>query len=143
MTFAANLSSLATITANLSSLATASANLISFSPPSWITSTRPVSPNYGQMGWNSTLGQLEGWAGSQWQQITSLLYSVSYLAVAGGGGGGGASSGGSGGGGGGSGVVIISIPTLQYTGVTTGSPTITTSGTNTILKFTSSGTFVS
>jgi hypothetical protein len=32
-------------------------------------------------------------------------------------------------------VVIISIPTTNYTGVTTGSPTVTTSGANTILTY--------
>jgi len=45
------------------------------------------------------------------------------------------------GGNGGSGVVIISVPTTSYSGVTTGSPTVTTSGTNTIIKFTSSGSY--
>ena len=55
-----------------------------------------------------------------------------------GGGGGGA---GTTGGNGGSGVVIISIPTANYTGTTTGSPTITTSGSNTIIKFTASGSY--
>jgi hypothetical protein len=62
----------------------------------------------------------------------------------GGGGGGGASVGGSGGGNGlagGSGVVILSVPTANYTGTTTGSPTITTSGSNTIIKFNSTGTY--
>jgi hypothetical protein len=62
----------------------------------------------------------------------------------GGGGGGGASAGGSGGGvglAGGSGVVILSVPTANYTGTTTGSPTITTSGFNTIIKFTGTGTY--
>ena len=43
---------------------------------------------------------------------------------------------------GGSGVVILSVPTANYSGTTTGSPTITTSGSNTIIKFTSgSGTY--
>ena len=43
---------------------------------------------------------------------------------------------------GGSGVVIISVPTANYTGTTTGSPTVTTSGSNTIIKWTSgSGTY--
>jgi hypothetical protein len=42
---------------------------------------------------------------------------------------------------GGSGVVILSIPTADYSGVTTGSPTVTTSGSNTILRFTSSGSY--
>ena len=55
-------------------------------------------------------------------------------------GGGGGGSGGTGGSGG-SGVVIISIPTANYTGTTTGSPTITTSGSNTIIKFTAFGSY--
>jgi len=42
---------------------------------------------------------------------------------------------------GGSGVVILSVPTANYTGTTTGSPTVTTSGSNTILKFTGSGSY--
>jgi hypothetical protein len=55
----------------------------------------------------------------------------------GGGGGGGTNAGGSDGGrNGGSGVVILSVPTASYSGTTTGSPTITTSGANTIIKFT-------
>jgi|GEM_PF-755821 len=45
------------------------------------------------------------------------------------------------GGDGGNGVVIISVPTLNYTGTTTGSPTVTTSGSNTIMKFTASGSY--
>jgi hypothetical protein len=35
----------------------------------------------------------------------------------------------------------LSIPTANYSGTTTGSPTVTTSGSNTILTFTSSGTY--
>ena len=62
-----------------------------------------------------------------------------------GGGGGGAGTGGGGvirtGGAGGSGVVILSIPTIDYSGITTGSPTVTTSGSNTILQFNSSGSY--
>jgi hypothetical protein len=38
-------------------------------------------------------------------------------------------------------VIIISVPTANYTGVTTGSPTITTNGSNTVIKFTSSGSY--
>jgi len=57
----------------------------------------------------------------------------------GGGGAGGAPS--AAGGAGGSGVVIISVPTANYTGTTTGSPTVTTSGSNTIMKFTASGSY--
>ena len=57
----------------------------------------------------------------------------------GGGGGGGQSGVGNGAGGaGGSGVAILSVPTVLYTGTVTGSPTVTTSGSNTIIKWTSS-----
>jgi hypothetical protein len=45
------------------------------------------------------------------------------------------------GGAGGKGVVILSVPTASYSGTSTGSPTITTSGANTILNFTGSGTY--
>ena len=56
---------------------------------------------------------------------------------------GGAGGGGYGGTGfaGGSGVVILSVPTAYYSGTTTGSPTVTTSGSNTIIKFTASGSY--
>jgi hypothetical protein len=76
----------------------------------------------------------------------------SYLAFSGtvntGGGGGGASGSnsnyspsGSAGASGGSGVIILSVPTTYYSGTTTGSPTITTSGSNTIIKYTASGSY--
>ena len=45
------------------------------------------------------------------------------------------------GGNGGSGKIIISVPTTSYSGTTTGSPTIFTSGSNTILVYNSSGTY--
>ena len=51
---------------------------------------------------------------------------------------------GSGGGGptgnGGSGVVIIRIPTADYSGTTTGSPTVTTDGSHKVITFTGTGT---
>ena len=59
----------------------------------------------------------------------------------GGGGGGSYNSGFNTGGSGGSGVVILSVPTANYSGTTTGSPTVTTSGSNTIIKFTASGSY--
>jgi hypothetical protein len=47
-----------------------------------------------------------------------------------------------GGGNGGSGIVILSIPTAFYTGTVTGSPSVTTSGSNTIVSWlTGSGTY--
>ena len=45
------------------------------------------------------------------------------------------------GGNGGTGVVILRMPTSGYTGTTTGSPTVSTSGSDTILTFNSSGTY--
>jgi hypothetical protein len=42
---------------------------------------------------------------------------------------------------GGSGVVILSMPTANYSGTTTGSPTVTTDGTDTILVFNASGSY--
>jgi len=42
---------------------------------------------------------------------------------------------------GGSGVVILKVPTSSYTSTVTGSPTVTTSGGNTIIKFTGSGQY--
>jgi hypothetical protein len=42
---------------------------------------------------------------------------------------------------GGSGVVIIRILTADYSGTTTGSPTVTTDGAFTVVKFTASGTY--
>jgi len=45
------------------------------------------------------------------------------------------------GGDGGSGVVILRMPTASYSGTTTGSPTVTTDGSDTILTFTSSGSY--
>jgi hypothetical protein len=43
---------------------------------------------------------------------------------------------------GGSGVVILRLRTSEYSGTTTGSPTVTTVGDETVLKFTGSGTYV-
>jgi hypothetical protein len=60
------------------------------------------------------------------------------------GGGGGASErtgGNNPGGAGGSGVVILSVPTASYSSTTTGSPTVTTSGSNTIMVFNGSGSY--
>jgi hypothetical protein len=57
----------------------------------------------------------------------------------GGGGGGGGNNPGTNGAAGASGVVILSVPTANYSGTTTGSPTITTSGANTIIKWTTAG----
>ena len=42
---------------------------------------------------------------------------------------------------GGSGAVALSVPTVNYTGITTGSPSVATVGNNTILLFTASGSY--
>jgi hypothetical protein len=42
---------------------------------------------------------------------------------------------------GGKGVVILSVPTANYSSTTTGSPTVTTSGSNTIMVFNGSGSY--
>lgn len=42
---------------------------------------------------------------------------------------------------GGSGVVVLRMQTFSYTGITTGSPTVSTIGSETILKYTGSGTY--
>ena len=82
-----------------------------------------------------------GGAGGGGNGAGSTAGSAGTANTGGGGGGGGGSSGGSGGYNGGSGVVILSVPTASYSGTTTGSPTVTTSGSNTIVKFTSSGSY--
>jgi len=58
-----------------------------------------------------------------------------------GGGGGGCRSNTDQGGAGGSGVVILRMLTTDYSGTTTGSPTVTTDGSDTILTFNSSGSY--
>jgi len=45
------------------------------------------------------------------------------------------------GGSGGNGVVFLRVPTASYSGTTTGSPTVTTDGTDTIMQFTGSGSY--
>jgi len=59
----------------------------------------------------------------------------------GGGGGGASGASGTSSGSGGSGVVILRVATADYSGTTTGSPTVTTDGTDTIIKFTGSGSY--
>tara|TARA_R100001163_G_scaffold65697_1_gene64079 strand:- start:192 stop:1523 length:1332 start_codon:yes stop_codon:yes gene_type:complete len=58
-----------------------------------------------------------------------------------GGGGGAGSDPSAQGGAGGKGVVILSVPTANYSGTTTGSPTVTTSGSNKIIQFNGDGSY--
>jgi len=82
-----------------------------------------------------------GGAGGGGAGSNTTLAGAAGTANTGGGGGGGADPPYRNGYAGGSGVVILSVPTAFYSGTTTGSPTVTTSGANTILKFTSSGSY--
>jgi hypothetical protein len=59
----------------------------------------------------------------------------------GGGGGGGYAPPYQNGGAGGSGVVILRVPTANYTGTTTGSPTVSADGTDTVMVFNASGSY--
>jgi hypothetical protein len=93
----------------------------------------------GQANNNNAGGAGGGGAGAR--QNTSTSAAVAGTANLGGGGGGGAVGGTSAAAAGGSGVVILSVPTSKYSSTTTGSPTVTTSGSNTILKFTGSGSY--
>ena len=84
-----------------------------------------------------------GGAGGGGQGGTTTPGSASSAGTANTGGGGGAGSGNSPqeGGAGGSGVVILRVLTADYSGTTTGSPTVTTDGTDTILTFNASGSY--
>jgi len=57
------------------------------------------------------------------------------------GGGGGGIDGGTPSGAGGDGVVILRVATADYSGTTTGSPTVTTDGSDTVIKFLSTGSY--
>jgi len=97
----------------------------------------------GGLGFIALAGAGGAGGGGAGGSVGTSWIGVSGTANTGGGGGAGAYSGSAWqtGGAGGSGVVILSIPTSLYTGTTTGSPTVTTSGSNTIMKFTASGSY--
>ena len=111
----------------------------------WVqTASQSYTVNYlivGGGGAGNTNGASAG-AGGTGGGATGSSGSTPTAATAnlGGGGGGGYGVNGTGGAGG-SGIVILSVPTANYSGTTTGSPTITTSGSNTILTFTASGSY--
>lgn len=84
---------------------------------------------------------VNGGGNGGWATIDTQVTPTAGSPNTGGGGGGSAYNVGMAGGNGGSGVVFLSMPTINYTGIHTGSPTVTTSGSNTILKFTGSGTY--
>jgi len=107
-----------------------------------ITGTAIYYAGGGGGGGGASGGGAGGLGGSGAGGAQSVSGANGTANLGGGGGGGGDSSFVStAGGNGGSGVVIFSIPTAFYTGTTTGSPTVTTLGSNTILQFTASGTY--
>jgi len=73
--------------------------------------------------------------------LTDGSATIDATANTGGGGGGQKNSPPSVSGAGGSGIVILRVPTANYSGTTTGSPTVTTDGTDTILTYTASGSY--
>ena len=95
---------------------------------------------YGGGGGGAGGGAAGGAGGGGAGGIAAAVGTAGTANTGGGGGGGGANTNNAGGAGG-SGVVILSIPTVNYSGITTGSPTVTNSGSNKILTFTSSGSY--
>jgi hypothetical protein len=89
-----------------------------------------------QPGTNGTGGT--GGGGNSGQDSPSVTAGTAGTTNTGSGGGGGS---GAASGNGGKGVVILSFPTAKYSSTTTGSPTVTTSGSNTILQFNGSGSY--
>ena len=79
--------------------------------------------------------------GGNGAKADSATNATAGTANTGGGGGGGNQSGAGSPASGGSGVVILRLPTADYSGTTTGSPTVTTSGSDTILIYNSSGSY--
>ena len=101
----------------------------------------------GGGAWNGTIGVATHGGGNGGQDVGAGGCIAAAAATNGTGGGGGGACGYdhcSGyliGGAGGDGVVIIRIATAAYSGTTTGSPTITTDGSDTVIKFLSTGTY--
>jgi hypothetical protein len=82
-----------------------------------------------------------GGGGNGAQETPSTSATAGTINTGGGGGGGSATDAIATGGAGGKGVVILRMPTARYSGTTTGSPTVGTDGTDTILTFNDSGSY--
>ena len=115
---------------------------------SLITTTQATSASVGQVSGGSTY--FAGGGGGAWNTGGKAgglggggagangTTATAGTANTGGGGGGAYSAAGASGG---SGCVIISVPTANYSGVTTGSPTVVTNGSNTVMIFKSAGSY--
>ena len=101
----------------------------------------------GGAAWNGTIGVATHGGGNGGQDVGAGGCIAAVAGTNGTGGGGGGSCGYNYcagylfGGAGGNGVVIIRIATAAYSGTTSGSPTITTDGTDTVIKFLGNGTY--
>jgi len=98
-----------------------------------------VTRGGGGSGGGAVGGGTAGTGGGGTGGVTNVANSSVGSVNTGGGGGGG--QGGAPGAAGGSGVVILRMATANYSGITTGSPTVTTSGSDTILVYNSSGSY--
>jgi len=100
---------------------------------------------YGTLPYGSPLstGGTGGSGGGSAGSITPVNSNTATVNTGGGGGGSGVGPANNGGlaSNGASGVVILSVPTANYTGTVTGTYTATPSGSNTIIKYTGSGTY--
>ena len=95
----------------------------------------------GGSPYNTGTGGAGGTGGGGRGGDASTYNGVAGTANTGGGGGAGGFASPRDGNSGGKGVVILSVPTANYSATSTGSPTVTTSGSNTILQFNGSGSY--
>jgi hypothetical protein len=104
-------------------------------PGGFNTTSRP-QPQAGGGGQGQLMGETA-------VDTPSIITGTINTGAGGGGGSNDSSTGAKGGGGsGGSGFAVLRLKTAEYSGTTTGSPTVTTSGDETIIQFTGSGTYV-
>ena len=104
-----------------------------------ITGSSVTRAGGGGGGANVNVGAGNGGTGGGGNGSNSAQGTSGTANTGGGAGGGNSSSGTSAAGG--KGVVILSVPTSRYSSTTTGSPTVTTSGSNTIMQFNGSGSY--
>jgi len=112
---------------------------------STITGSSVTRAGGGGGGYTSTVNKPAGAGGSGGGGAGGATQAADGIAgttnTGSGGGGGGGDDASNVGGNGGSGIIIIRMPTANYSGVTSGSPTVTTSGSDTILTYTGSGSY--